>query len=188
MLLVSAADDKIGLTSAIAASIKDERQASKISYDLSTLLKERILAIACGYEDANGLDCLRSDPALKVGCGRALRSEADLASQPTISRLENSVTKKDLLNMGIALAQQTVAQLPGNTQKVVLDIDEMEDPCHGQQEFEIFNAHYDIAAIRHRRNGPAADDVRRPTFWEIRAPRRPRRIEACGGLAPSTVS
>jgi hypothetical protein len=26
---------------------------------------------------------------------------------------------------------------------VVLDIDEMADPCHGQQEFEFFNAHYD---------------------------------------------
>lgn len=53
------------------------------------------------------------------------------------------MSKKDLLRMGISLAQRVVAQLPDNTQKVLLDIDEMEDPCHGQQEFEIFNAHYD---------------------------------------------
>jgi len=143
VLLLSAADEKIGLTSAIAAAIKDTRQASKVSHDLPTLIKERILAIACGYEDANDLDGLRSDPALKVGCGRAPRSEADLASQPTISRLENSVDKKDLIRMAIRLAERVVAQLPANTKKVVLDIDEMEDPCHGQQEFEIFNAHYD---------------------------------------------
>jgi hypothetical protein len=142
-LLVSAADDRIGLTRAIAASIQDKRQTSKISHDLETLIKERVFAIACGYEDVNDLDCLRSDPALKVGCGRAPRSDADLASQPTISRLENSVSKKDLLRMGISLAEQVVARLPDNTKKVILDIDEMEDPCHGQQEFEIFNAHYD---------------------------------------------
>ena len=143
VLLVSAADDKVGLTSALAASIKDKRQASKIEHDLPTLIKERILAITCGYEDANDLDCLRSDPALKLGCGRAPRSEADLASQPTVSRLENSVTRKDLLRMGIRLAECVVAQLPDNTQQVLLDIDEMEDACHGQQEFEFFNAHYD---------------------------------------------
>jgi hypothetical protein len=143
VLLVSSADDKIGLTKAFAASIKDKRQASKISHDLSTLIKERILAIACGYEDVNDLDDLRSDPALKVACGRVPRSDADLASQPTVSRLENSVGRKGLLRMGISLAQRVVAQLPGNTQKVILDIDEMEDPCHGQQEFEIFNSHYD---------------------------------------------
>lgn len=143
VLLVSAADDKIGLTSAIASAIKDKRQSSKISHDLTTLVKERILAIACGHEDANDLDCLRSDPALKLGCGHAPRSGADLASQPTVSRLENAVGKKDLLRMGISLAQRVVAQLPDNTRKVILDIDEMEDPCHGQQEFEIFNAHYD---------------------------------------------
>jgi len=97
-VLLVAADDKIGLTSAMAAAVKDKRQSSKISHDLTTLIKERILAIACGYEDANDLDCLRSDPALKVGCGRAPRSEADLASQPTISRLENAVSKKDLIS------------------------------------------------------------------------------------------
>jgi len=142
VLLVSAADDKIGLTRAIAAGIKDLRQASKIAHDLPTLIRERILAIACGYEDANDLDCLRSDPAFKVGCGRAPRSEQDLASQPTVSRLENSVSKKDLLRMGVILAERVVAQLPDNTTKVLLDIDEMEDTCHGQQEFEFFNAHY----------------------------------------------
>jgi hypothetical protein len=143
VLLVAAADDKIGLTSAMAAAIKDKRQSSKISHDLPTLIKERILAIACGYEDANDLDCLRSDPALKVGCGRAPRSEADLASQPTISRLENAVSKKDLIMMATRIAERVVEQLPAGTKSVVLDIDEMEDPCHGQQEFEIFNAHYD---------------------------------------------
>jgi hypothetical protein len=143
VLLVCAADDKIGLTSAIAASITDKRQPSKVSHDLPTLIRERIFAIACGHEDANDLDLLRSDPALKVGCGRAPRSEADLASQPTVSRLENAVDKKDLVRIATRSAECVVAQLPVDTKKVVLDLDEMEDPCHGQQEFEIFNSHYD---------------------------------------------
>jgi hypothetical protein len=143
MLLLSAADRKIGLVQALSAVIADKRQATKVRHGLATLLSERILAIACGYEDANDLDRLCNDPALKVACGRAPKSDSALASQPTLSRLENSVGKKDLLRMGRALASRVVEQLPAETKQVILDIDAMEDPCHGQQEFEFFNGFYD---------------------------------------------
>ena len=142
-LLVSEADRKIGLVSALSASIADKRQAAKVRHDLGTLLSERVCAIACGYEDVNDLNWLRADPALKLACGQAPQSDPSLASQPTISRLENSVTKKDLVRMGRTLASRVVGQLPQQTKRVVLDIDAMEDPCHGQQEFEFFNGFYD---------------------------------------------
>jgi len=143
LLMLAAADHKIGLIDAMAGAVEDKRQASKVLHDVTTLFKERIFAIASGYEDANDLDCLRSDPALKIACGRKPQTAEHLASQPTISRLENGVSKKDLLRMGIALARQVVAALPSGTKNIVLDIDEMEDACHGQQEFIFFNAHYD---------------------------------------------
>jgi len=143
LLLVSAADSKTGLIDSLAAAIKDKRQASKVRHDHATLLRERVLAIAGGYEDANDLDSLRSDPALKLACSRAPQTGEHLASQPTLSRFENSVGKKDLLRMTVALAKQVVAQLPMGTKRLILDIDEMEDPCHGQQELNFFNAHYD---------------------------------------------
>jgi hypothetical protein len=143
MLLLSAADRKIGLVQALSAAIADKRQAAKVRHGVESLLLERIIAIACGYEDANDLDRLCSDPALKVACGQAPQSGSALASQPTISRLENSVGKRDLLRMGRAMASCVVGQLPAETKRVVLDIDAMEDPCHGQQEFEFFNGFYD---------------------------------------------
>jgi hypothetical protein len=142
-LLVSQADQKTGLIDSIAEQIIDNRQSAKIRHSVATLLRQRIIAIACGYEDANDFDTLAADPALKIACGRAPQTDADLASQPTISRLENRVNRKDVYAMAMAIARCVVQQLPKRTRKVILDLDAYEDPCHGQQEFEFFNAHYD---------------------------------------------
>jgi hypothetical protein len=143
VLLLSAADRKIGLTKALSEAIMDKRQSSKVRHGQQTLLSERTYAVGQGYEDANDLDTLCSDPALKLSCGYAPESDPALASQPTLSRFENRVDKKDLIRMGEALARCVVKQLPWGTRRVVLDIDAMEDPCHGQQQFEFFNAYYD---------------------------------------------
>ncbi len=143
LLLIAQADKKVGLIPALAGGIVDKRQAGKVKHDLPTLLRERIYAFAMGYPDANDLDTLKNDPALKISCDRLPETDPALASQPTISRLENRVTKKDLLRMGRALAQRVIAQLPADTKHVVLDVDATDDPCHGNQEGECFNAYYD---------------------------------------------
>jgi Transposase DDE domain group 1 len=143
VLLLAQADKKIGLSQALSTAIVDKRQQSKVKHDLVTLLRERLYSIAQGYPDANDLDALKQDPALKVACDQRPQSDPDLASQPTISRLENSLTRKDLLRMGQTLAQHVIDQLPGGTKKVILDVDATDDPCHGQQEFVFFNAYYD---------------------------------------------
>jgi hypothetical protein len=142
VLLLSAADRKIGLTKLLSDAIKEKRQSSKVLHAQRTLLAERIYAIGQGYEDTNDLNTLCADPALKLSCGLA-PSDPSLASQPTLCRFENRVGKTDLIRMGEALARCVVDQLPAKTKRVVLDIDAMEDPCHGQQEFEFFNAFYD---------------------------------------------
>jgi len=143
LLLVSESDARIGLTASLSSAIEDKRQRGKVEHSLASVLSARVYAIAAGYEDANDLTRLRSDPALKMACGRAPKSARDLAGQSTVSRFENSVTKKDLLRMGYALAGAVVKQLPPDTRRVVLDLDAMEDPCHGQQQFELFNKFYD---------------------------------------------
>jgi len=142
-LLLAQADHKIGLTQALAAVMVDKRQASKVLHPLPLLLQERIYAIAAGYPDANDGDTLRHDPALKLACDRRPQSDPPLASQPTLSRLENGVNAKQLLRLSLALAQRVIAQLPADTRHVVLDVDASDDACHGQQEFEEFNAYYD---------------------------------------------
>lgn len=143
MLLLAAADRKLGLSKSMAAGIIDTRDPTKIAHTVVDMLRERMYAIGMGYEDANDLDSLADDPSLRAACGRRLGEQDRLASQPTISRLENMVDSKDLFCMSRAMAEIVVNQLPSGTSKIVLDIDASEDPCHGQQEFEFFNAHYD---------------------------------------------
>ena len=142
-LLLAQADRKLGLVDAMAAVVKDNRQAAKVLHPLEVMLRQRVFAIACGYEDANDFDTLASDPAIKTACRRAPKSDPDLASQPTLSRLENRLSRSDVYAMAVELARVAVGQLPLRTRRIIIDLDAYEDPCHGQQEFEFFNAHYD---------------------------------------------
>jgi len=143
LTLLAAADRKVGLTAALSRAVTDRRQAGKVRHSLVEMMQERVYAIAQGYEDANDLDRLKADPALKTACGRLPQSGADLASQPTISRLENGLSARDLVRMGRTLAQRVIAQLPADTAEVTLDVDVTDDPCHGQQQLQFFNKFYD---------------------------------------------
>src|SRR4051794_20419435 len=95
LLLLAQAERKLGLLHAMADVATDHRQPNKVRHGFEEILCERVFAIACGYEDANDLDTLRNDPALKLACGRRPKTQPALASQPTISRLENAVGRKD---------------------------------------------------------------------------------------------
>ena len=107
-ILLKAADRRLGLTATLTACLEDERQPGKVRHELSELLTQRILAIACGYEDANDAARLASDPIQKLLVGRDPVNGADLASQPTLSRFENSPNRKELFRMAEALADRVI--------------------------------------------------------------------------------
>ena len=94
------------------ASPRDWRAASRIvaipriTHTLADMIRARILAISCGYEDADDLDFLRADPAFKLACGRLPDTGRDLCSQPTLSRLENAPSLKDAIRLSYALVDQ----------------------------------------------------------------------------------
>ena len=142
LLLVSLADKKIGLTQAMADAILDPREQGKVVHGVIEMARERIYAVCQDYEDANDLDTLRHDPALKTVCEKLPKTGDALASQPTISRFENMVGAKDQVRMAVGMAWKVVSALPAQTGRVIIDVDPTEDPCHGQQEFEFFNGHY----------------------------------------------
>jgi len=77
---------------ALARCIPEWRRGP-VRHTLATLVRQRVFQIACGYADQDDADHPRSDPLLKLACGRLPRSGADLASQPTFSRLENAVDR-----------------------------------------------------------------------------------------------
>jgi hypothetical protein len=142
LLLVSLADKRLGLTQSMACAITDHRDQGKVVHGIIELARERIYAICQDYEDANDLETLRHDPALKTVCNRLPKTGESLASQPTISRFENMPGAKDQTRMAVAMARRVVSGLSSQTRRVIIDVDPTEDPCHGQQEFEFFNGHY----------------------------------------------
>ena len=98
--------------------------------------------IASGYEDGNDATALRSDPAFKLAEGM-LPSGPDLASQSTISRLENQPGILSLMRMGRAFIDFYCASYARVPKRIVLDIDDTFDAVHGGQQLRLFNAHYD---------------------------------------------
>lgn len=142
LLLLAQLDQQIGLTERGAACIRDWRLPGRVQHSLLDLLRQRVYQIAAGYEDCNDAGPLRSDPALKVAVGRAPHTGADLASQPTLCRLEQTIDEAEVAALGEVLLWHFL-QLPRQApREVVLDFDPSEDPTHGQQELALFNAHY----------------------------------------------
>ena len=80
---------RLRLAEVIAGPLPDQRDPTRVTHTYAEMALARMLAIAAGYEDCDDLDALRTDPAFKIACGRLPDSDADLMSQPTLSRLEN---------------------------------------------------------------------------------------------------
>jgi len=142
-LLLRGIDRQIGLTKRLAAAFNDLRHPSYITHEIQSLFAQRIYQIACAYGDGNDANTLRTDPVFKLGLERKpLDEDADLASAPTISRLENAATCKDIYRMAKALGDQFVASYAKPPSVIVLDMDHSEDQAHGQQQDIFYNHHY----------------------------------------------
>jgi hypothetical protein len=126
---LSEADTALGLCAALAQHIPEWRHGP-VRHSMETLVRQRVFQIACGYEDQNDADTLRTDPVLKLVCGR-LPDEADLASQPTLSRLENAVGAKACYRLARALVQLYLDERgqDGIPDRIVLDFDGTDDPA-----------------------------------------------------------
>ena len=143
VMLLSMAERRLGVAERLAGCIPDRRDPSRIAHTIADMIRARVFAICCGYEDADDLDALRSDPAFKLACGRLPDSGRDLCSQPTLSRLENAPRLKDVIRLTYALVDQWMASYATPPSRVTLDIDDTCDVAHGHQQLSLFNAHYD---------------------------------------------
>ena len=141
--LLALADRRIGVIDRIARLIADRRDPALVTHSLASILRARVLAIACGYEDANDLDRLRGDPAFKLACGRPPDSGDDLCSQPTVSRWENAPDLKTIIRLTYALVDAWCDSYVNEPEAVTLDIDDTLDVVHGGQQLSLFHAHYD---------------------------------------------
>src|ERR1700736_2655849 len=106
LLLLRQAERKLGVCRRLAEVMPDRRDPHRVRHAMLEMVMERVSAIACGHEDATDLDRLRHDPLMKVAVGRCPVSGAALASQSTISRLENAPSKTEAARLSVALLVQ----------------------------------------------------------------------------------
>jgi hypothetical protein len=143
VLLLAQLDRQLGLTQTLTDALEDRRDPAKVDHPLLDLIRQRVYQIACGYEDANDAHTLRRDPLFKSAVGRAPERGPDLGSQPTFSRLENGITRREVFRASLALVRFFLQQHREEAVvRVVLDLDATEDPTHGQQELNFYNHHY----------------------------------------------
>ena len=144
-VLLKAADRRLGLIPRLASALIDERQPGKVRHALADLLGQRIHGLALGYDDANDAARLADDPMHKLLLGRDPVTGEPLASQPTLSRFENDVTRGELLAMSEALFETVLARHAKRRRKVrriTLDLDITDDATHGAQQLAFFNGFY----------------------------------------------
>jgi len=145
-LLLRAVDERLGLIDGLVGCIRDQRDQGRIRHSLRELLGQRAFGIACGYEDGNDAARLRNDPVQKLLLSRDPLAGEPLASQPTLSRFESSVSKRELLAMAYALMDSVIARqrrrLGANVKRITIDLDPSEDETHGEQQGSLFNGFY----------------------------------------------
>ena len=146
-VLLKAADSQVGLIEELARAIRDKRVPGKVAHGIQGLLSQRIFGIACGYPDTNDAARLAHDPVHKMLIERDPIEGDPLASQPTLSRLENAVSASDLYRMGETIFGIVVdrhrMRLGKTCRKVTVDLDSTVDPTHGAQQLSFFRSHYD---------------------------------------------
>ena len=142
LLLLRQAERKLGVCRRLADTMPDRRDGSRIRHDVFEMVMARVSAIACGHKDAIDLDRLRHDPLMKLAVGRCPDSGAPLASQSTISRLENAPSRTEAARLTAALVDQAGTTLTPGKQEI-LDIDDTFCAAHGGQQLAFWNAHHD---------------------------------------------
>jgi Transposase DDE domain group 1 len=158
-LLLGAADRAIDLVDRFAKCFRDQRCQEQVEHSVATLVRQRVFAIALGYEDLNDHDELRHDPIMAVLAGKlkARREDcAPVAGKSTLNRLELSRAEPTryhkIAHEGAAIERLLVdlfleahARPP---QQIILDLDATDDPLHGHQENRFFHGYYDCYCVR----------------------------------------
>ena len=138
VLLLKRVDERLGLTRAAALALGDERRSASVQHSVHSLLAQRIYGLCLGWSDVCDHNVLRSDLVMQTAVGRA-----ELASAPTLSRLETAATPAHAAALHAVLMQQFIAGHAKAPKELVLDVDATHVPLHGQQERGHFHAYYD---------------------------------------------
>ena len=138
LLLLKEVDNQIGLIDSLIGCLQDDRHQGYVKHSIGSMLRQRIMQIAAGYEDANDCNSLKDDGILKV-CANQQQS---LATQPTMCRFENQPDKKELYRMAKAFVDNFIASYKSAPKIIIIDSDDTNSFTYGQQELTLFNSYY----------------------------------------------
>lgn len=141
LLLLRQFDGQLALTKKLNGIFNDWRNPVFIEHQTHEMLCQRIYQIAAGYEDCNDADTLRQDPTFQTIVGKS----DPLASQPTLSRLENHADDQTIERLSATGLQWFLKHGYNKREapkEILIDSDATDDPCHGQQEFAFFHGKY----------------------------------------------
>lgn len=139
LLLLREVDNKLDLSRQLDRVLEDPRCAGRVLHSQLNLLRQRLFALASGYDDLNDHTVLRHDTAFKT----AVSSLTDLASAPTLCRLEQQADQTTAWAMHEVLMQQFIQSFKSAPKELILDFDATNDPVHGDQVGRYFSAFYD---------------------------------------------
>lgn len=115
----------------IESCIKDPRWEPMVVHSQTEMLRQRIYQIIAGFEDADDCDRLCRDGILKMCAGRSASDEIDLASQPTMTRLENLLSRKELFDIGEAFIDDFIASYNSEPYSIIIDADDTNADTYG---------------------------------------------------------
>ena len=138
LLLLNEVEKHIGLIEQLSGCVDDPRHQGYVEHSIGSMLKQRVMQIAAGYEDGNDCNTLRHDGILKICSGK----EQPLAAQPTMCRLENLPGKRELYRMGKVIVDNFIASYDKAPGVIILDCDDTSALAYGQQELALFNNYY----------------------------------------------
>ena len=139
VVLLRQVDQRIGLTERLAQRLPDPRDRARCEHGLRALLRQRIYALALGYEDLNDHQALRHDLAVQTAVDRT----SPLASPATLCRWENRASRAVAWTLHEVLVEQFITSFSEPPAELVLDFDATDDPVHGHQEQRFFHGYYD---------------------------------------------
>jgi hypothetical protein len=142
-VLLQQVDQKIRLVERINPIVNDPRNPLDVTHQQRHLIAQRIYAIALGYEDVNDHIQLRKDPALLTSVKHTTDENEPLGSAPTLSRLENRVTKNELADLSKIFVELFIESHPTPPKQIIIDVDAADDTIHGNQAGRHFNGFYD---------------------------------------------
>lgn len=136
IVLCKKIEKKNNIIKPFADIIKDKRDPNLTKYSIYKLITQRTFLMVQGYQDCNDVKHLANDPIIQSVL------EGEPASQPTMSRLENSISIKDIWKMSELMVEKYIDSISCDRKEIIIDVDGTDDPTYGDQQYTLFNGYY----------------------------------------------